>query len=464
MKNYKLISFLLVLVFVFGFGIVSLLAQVADNLTQTDLAGELFSTPVPMNNYYFAKQAVVTFGAKWRGIPQTREELEDMVWQELVFSFEAYRRAIEASEDEVDAEIEKILTANKVDFSWRTDKEKFQNWTKDTLRCTIESFKNQMAHLVKLEKLRNEVLDSINPEVTEEEAYQKFLNEYNTLLVELREFVDIDEAEKFYQAALKEVTEKDQEQLIWQDLIYSDEVFKRKIEISDEEFDKTISFLLRDKEARFKWQEDAETYTAWVKENFDLSLDDFQILILQLRTVDKLIEEIFLGNQPQVEISQYQNLLDESISINQAYERFIEERQVPDQNIFKFKTFNEAEDFYEKINRVAGFWEEEKRKQPKEFKQPGFTALDFLINMWGFRQVDADKMIDKEIGSYYPPAPIYKGYGVFKILKIRKADKSEYPERKDSYFEKMKSIKKYQGFQDWAIALKDKANIKVYIK
>ena len=134
----------------------------------------------PLANYYFAKRVVMTFGAKWRGTPKDEVELEDLVWQELLFSYEAFNRGITASEKEINAEIEKILKADKVDFSFRVDKEKYQQWVKDKLNESIEAFNNQMEHLVKLEKLRTQLIASFDPEVTEEDAYAKFLNEYNT--------------------------------------------------------------------------------------------------------------------------------------------------------------------------------------------------------------------------------------------------------------------------------------------
>lgn len=286
------------------------------DIEKNEIAGELFGAPVPIGNYYFAKKVVLSFNAKWRGIPQTEEELEDLVWQELLFSYEAFRRGIKATDTEVNEQIDKILKSEKVEFNWKQDTKAFKEWVEEKLRMSLETFRNQIEHLVKLEKLRQQVLDSIEPEVTEEEAYQKFLNEYNTLSVELIRFDELEEAERFYKE---------------------------------------------------------------IKEN-------------------------------------------------------------------------------------PGIWAGRKEKEPESFKRPGFVALDFLIHMWGFKKEDAYKMIEMQEGSFYPPAPIYKGYAVFKILKIRKAEPREFDKRRESYFGKMRMIKKHEGFKDWAKQLKEQANIKVFIK
>ena len=70
--------------------------------SEPQIAGEFFGVPVSLGNYYSAKNAVLRFAAEWRGTPKNEEELEDMVWQELLFSFEAFRRGIESSDEEID--------------------------------------------------------------------------------------------------------------------------------------------------------------------------------------------------------------------------------------------------------------------------------------------------------------------------------------------------------------------------
>ncbi len=302
-------------IFVLAF-MVNLSLSFAQEEPRPELAGELFQTPVPSGNYYFAKRVVANFSAKWRVPPQGPEELEDLVWQELVLSFEAFKRDVTVTKEEINEEIVKMLKNDKAEFDHTQDIEAYQEWVKLKLDEPVEVFENQLEHLIKLEKLRQEVLDSITPEVTKKEAHRKFLDEYNTLSVELLRFDDLEEAKAFY-------------------------------------------------------------------------------------------------------------------------------KQV-------------------KVDSQA--WEKRKEEIPGEFKRPGFVALDFLIHMWKFDRKDAYKMLKKKVDSFYPPAPIYKGYAVFKILKIRTANKEEFSKRRDYYFDKMTMIKKHQGFKDWLQDLKEEANIKVFIE
>ena len=281
-----------------------------------DLAGELFGVPVPMNNFYFAMRVAVMFGTPWGAIPRNSEQLEERTWNDLLLSYEAFRRNITVSDEELEGEITKNLKGYKVEFDWKADKDAYEQWAKDTLKEPSQLFENQMRHLVQLKKLQEEVLNSFDPVVTDEEAYQEFLNEYNTLSIEL----------------------------------------------------------------------------------------------------------------------------------------------------VQFDALENAQAFYEKVKADAQAWEKEKAAAADKFKRPGFVALEFLMHMWKLEFKAVYDMIEMEVGSVYPPSPIYKGYGVFKVLEIRRADQAEFDKRKEYYYDQLKQTKRYQGFNEWFTDLKKQAGLKIYAK
>jgi len=297
---------------------------------QPEYAGEFFGVPVPKDNYYFVMVVVMKFSSPWGGLPSDRKQLEQRIWEELVMSYEAFRRGIQVSQEEADDEIEKTLKTYKLDFNWKEDKERFEKWVKETIGGSPVLLENQMKHLVQLNKLYQEVLNSANPEVTEEEAFQEYLNEYNSLSVELVQFDEQEKAQEFY-----------------------------KKSIEDPAF----------------WEAEKN------------------------REEDRITKEKAEGKEP----------------------------------------------------------------ERSKFRRPGFVALEFLIQMWKFPRDAAFDMINKEIGSYYPPTPIYKGYGVFKILEVRKADEAEFPKRREFYFDQIRQQKKVKEFFRWLKQLKKDANIKKFI-
>jgi len=290
-----------------------------------ETAGVMFGVPVPAENYYFAMRVALMFGTPWGNIPNNVDELEKRTWDDLLLSYEAFRRDIQVERTEIEDEIAKTLKGRDVEFDWKQDKEAYEKWVKDTLNESVGLFENQMQHLVQLKKLRNQFLSEVEPtvEVTEGEALQEFRNEYNTLDLELFKFDDLEKAEEFYRKILKDP------------------------------------------------------------------------------------------------------------------ELWISEKEI----------------------------EEKKERKDSYFRKTGFVALEFLMHMWKFPKKHLYNMIGMEVGSFYQPIPIYEGYGVFKIIKVRQADEADFPERKKGYIDQLSERKKHQQFYRWRNkTLRKEADIEIYIK
>ncbi|MFA5157427.1 MAG: hypothetical protein WC532_08630 [Candidatus Omnitrophota bacterium] len=275
--------------------------------------GEFFDIKVPRDNYVFIKSTHMVFGDQ-AGPAKTEEEKEQRIWDDLVLSYEAFRRGVTVAQEEIDEEVKKILEAEKVTFDFKVDKQAYAEWLKTKTNEPVELFENQLRHLIQMRKLKEQVMDQMNPEISDKEARQRFLDESSSLSIELAEFENKESAENFY------------------------------------------------KKAR----------------------------------VDKK------------------------------------------------------------------FWDEEKSRRPKEFRQPGFVTLAFLIDIWQFPRDAAYKMLKMKKGEIYGPAPVYKGYGVFKVLDNKTADEAEYPKVKENYYAKIRGVKKYEGLEQWIRDLKKQANIKIY--
>lgn len=313
-ENCPKVSPSVVLLFFFVLFFLTCIASAQEKKDAPEYIGEIFSAPVPINNYYFVKGALMVFGNYWGPQPQTPQELEDCVWNDLVLSYEAFSRNIIVKQQDVEAEITKTLSAEKADFDWKKDLGAYAKKIREITNEPLELFENQIRHLLQLRELRRQVMDGIKPVVDDKEAYQEFLNEFNTLSVELTQF-------------------------------------------------------------------------------------------------DELID---------------------------------------------------AEVFYKKVKKSPKLWDKEKKRRPEDFKRPGFVSLEFLMDMWKFQKDDAYAMMQMETGSFYRPAPIYKGYGVFRILEIRPADEKKYAQSKNSYYEQIRAKKKYIGLNSWIKDLKRQANIRIY--
>ena len=286
----------------------------ADKKQPPKFAGSFFDTQVSLENYYFIKGVLAIFGNKFGAPANTPREQENIVWEQLLLSYEAFRRGITVSDEEVSREAGKILAGEKVAFDWKNDKDAYEKWVKEKTNEPATAFEGQLKHLIQLEKLRQKIMESVEPPVSEKEAYEEFLNENNNLGVELLQF-------------------------------------------------------------------------------------------------DQL---------------------------------------------------KEAQVFYEEARRRANFWEEEKKKRPKDFKRPGSVSLEFLMDLWGFEQAASYRMMRMKLGQIHPPAAIYKGFGVFKILTQGRAERARYAKVKNGYYAQIKERKRLKALSEWTEDFKKQAKIKIY--
>jgi len=280
-----------------------------------DFAGEFskYGARVPLSNYYFIKGAISVFGTRWGASPNTPEELENAVWDQLVLSYEAFQRNIVVGDDDLNKEITKVLESEKVTFDWQKDKDAYSKWVKEKLNISVDTFQNFLRHLLQLENMRKQVMDEFKPSATEAEALAEFRNEHNSIELEL---------------------------------------------------------------AQFDKLEDAQEY---------------------------------------------------------------------------FKTMKEPKQ-----------WEEQNTKDPKYYKHPGFVSFEFLIFMWKIPKDDLYKMIKLDVNTIYPPIPVYKGYGVIRILNKRPAVEEEFSKYKESYLNQVVMNKKYEMLKDWVVKIKENAGIIIY--
>ena len=395
-----------ILIFILGIFSLSLFCIGEDKSPK--LAGEFTSfennkpviVPVPIDNYYFAKGVISVFGTRWRGTPKTKEEIEKEVWNELLLSYEAFKREITVKKEEVKEELFKIIKEqiktqinqkykgknseedrkkiseeiekefNKIKVSFEKDRKDYKEWVKNTLGYSAELLENQVEHLLKIEKLKNQVLDSIKVKVTEEEMHQKFLDEYNSLSLELLQFDDLKKAEEFY-----------------------------------------------DK----------------VKENYDLWEEK-----------KKENSKIFI----QTELLSLKSL--------------ISEWKYPKEDVYKM--LKPTSPFYPPLLIDGKYYVSKILQVKSAFKITGFVSLAWLNFAWEYPKKDLYKMLDYPINSFYPPVRIYKGYAVSKILEIRKAEEEQFLKRKDYYYKQIEIQKKHEQLHKWLNDLREKANVKIFIK
>lgn len=183
----------------------------AQDEPQGVFAGRIFDAQVPLDNYLFVKGVLSVFGNKFGSPPANEEEEARYVWDQLLLSYEAFRRGVTVNQEEVEEEVRKILQADAAAFDFKSDALAYEEWVKKKVNASVVIFENQIRHLLQIQKLRQRVMDSIAPSVSLNEAKQEFLNEYNSLSLEVAEFADLKEASGFYEKTRRSSKSWDEE-------------------------------------------------------------------------------------------------------------------------------------------------------------------------------------------------------------------------------------------------------------
>lgn len=249
-------------------------------------------------------------------------------------------------------------------------------------------------------------------------------------------------------APLPEAAEE-REKIIWGELLLSYEAFRRGIMLEQQEVDGEIGKMLEAEKVTFDWKKDKDAFEEWVKEKVNEPAALFENQIRHLLQIEKLRRTVMESIEPKV-------------LEKEAYQEFLNEQSNLGTEIIQFDNEKAAQEFYRRACKNNSFWEEEKKKRPGDFKQPGSVSVEFLIDIWKYPQEAVSRMMKMRPGQIHPPVAIYKSYGVLKVLDHRPADKSAFRKLKNSYYEQIKTRKKYAEWAKWFEDLKRQAKIKIY--
>ena len=165
---------------------------------ENELAGEIFGVQVPMGNYLFVKRVHSIFKDD-ETKSMTPEQMEDFIFQNLIYSYEANLRKIEMTDTEMDQWIDSVLQALDVKIDRKKDPEAYKKWAADNLKEEIQLFENQMKYMAQVEKLKREMVKEMKVEVNDQEILEDYLNVQNHVGGEYTIFETKKEADEFYE-------------------------------------------------------------------------------------------------------------------------------------------------------------------------------------------------------------------------------------------------------------------------
>ncbi len=165
-----------------------------------NIIGQAFGKPVTNEEFLFYYKTALIFtrssDKERKEAERTDEERRQEAWQNLVFTKEAKLIGIKVDKKEVIAELKRLLSEKNIEYG--TDK--YNSWVLSTFGEDQKVFQQRIEDLLLVNKF---LKIKMNPEVsvTEEEARDKFLNQYNSFESEYILFDNAKEAKEFAQKA-----------------------------------------------------------------------------------------------------------------------------------------------------------------------------------------------------------------------------------------------------------------------
>lgn len=151
------------------------LAYNLEELMKFETVGEAFGKPVTRQEFFNYYKTALLFTRTGVQGERSDEETRQEAWQNLVFIKEAKTLGVKIPQEEVLAEVKRLLAEKNVEYGG----EKYRSWVITTFNEDPATFENRIAELLMVNKLLKEKLD---PEVTvsEKEMKDKFINGYNS--------------------------------------------------------------------------------------------------------------------------------------------------------------------------------------------------------------------------------------------------------------------------------------------
>ncbi len=162
--------------------------------------GEVFGQHVTKEDFDFAFKSSSIFSISPKE-PQTDNERRQEAWKNIVFLKEAETEKVTISKQELEKELSRLLAEKNITYGSYN----YFQWVQDTFKENHVIFEKRVENLLKIKKLLSKIMNPPPPNIKEEDAKQKFLNQYNSMATEFVNFPTLEEANAFY----KKTTAKD---------------------------------------------------------------------------------------------------------------------------------------------------------------------------------------------------------------------------------------------------------------
>jgi peptidylprolyl isomerase len=160
--------------------------------------GEAFGKPILKEEFDFALKTTGIFNVSGQE-PASDQERRNEVWKHITFLREATKRGIQASQEEVAQEMTRLLAEKNIAYGSYN----YHEFVKANFQEDSVVFEKRVRDLLTVKKMLDTILHPPAPKITDQDAKQKFLNQYNSMATEFVRYPTLAEAQTFHKSITK---------------------------------------------------------------------------------------------------------------------------------------------------------------------------------------------------------------------------------------------------------------------
>jgi peptidylprolyl isomerase len=170
-------------------------AQSAEPQDPSEPVGEVFGEKITRERFNFIRRTAEIFSLSGKEL-KNENEYRYEAWKNLILLKEAENRKIEVPREEIMAEAVRLLAEKKIDYGGAA----YEKFVEDNFGEDSKTFESRIGDLLRIKKLVYRIMNPPPAKITKEDAYQKFLNQYNSMNYEFVRFPTLEEASAFYKS------------------------------------------------------------------------------------------------------------------------------------------------------------------------------------------------------------------------------------------------------------------------
>ena len=216
----------------------------------------------------------------------------------------------------------------------------------------------------------------------------------------------------------------------------------------DDILEQQIAGVLRGDQQTFDRKQDPAAYAKWANERLKEDVETFENQMRYLLQIEQLKDRM-------------RKSFTVAVTEEEMRQEFLNAQNHVGGEMVTFDGKDEAQAFYQKVKEPTA-WEAMKAKGEPKIRPVSLMTLEAYMDLWSIPKEQIYAFHALPLGSIGPPMPFGpKQWCVYRLLDKRTGQLAEFPKRRDSYYQQLKTRKQYEALKQWIDELKASAHLQI---